>query len=292
MPEWKFERAKQCKNALGTGQSFFLKQNFLDRVLQDAKLRARSALRVYMITGPPGVGKSEFTIWLASHLSVPVYRLCLSNPRLTDDRLAQLLSQSAMTHNVALVQVDEFQGAITNWLDKESQTGVTPGGFCECLQGSTAMSRGVVVLTGTAETANDEARRALPAVFRRISYEAELTWMSRQEMLSFFRRFLTRFVHEMSDDEWERWEEEFLSEESPWTTKLISVDMLKQYLMHQITESSCRNFGDYTDTVGASRTVAQQDFRFSREYQTAFSGLTCDHTMANHFLANYPPVGD
>ena len=89
-----------------------------------------------MITGPPGVGKSEFTIWIAGplllcafdinieqmdvlffgggelksiqmkrwnygplrlmfsgQLGVPVYRLCLSSPRLTDDRLAQHLGQ-------------------------------------------------------------------------------------------------------------------------------------------------------------------------------------------------------
>jgi len=292
MPEWKFARVQQCKNAQGTGPCFFLQRDSLNRVLQDARLWARSALRVYMITGPPGVGKSEFTIWLASQLRMPIYRLCLTNPRLTDDRLAQLLSQTAICHNDVLVQVDEFQAAITNWLDHEStaEPHVTPGGFCECLQGSTAMSRGIVVLTGTVETSNEKARKALPAVFRRISVEAELTWMSPQDKKLFFRNFLTRFVHEMPDDEWTRWEKEFLSQDSPWTTKSISVDMLKQYLMHQITESSCLNLGEFTFTVGAAQVGLQQDFRVTRAGQSSFFNLVCNHKAATEFLANYAPV--
>lgn len=64
---------------------------------------------VYMITGPPGVGKSEFTIWIAGQLGVPVYRLCLSSPRLSDDRLAQLFSQSSISFNSILVQAPKSQ---------------------------------------------------------------------------------------------------------------------------------------------------------------------------------------
>ena len=94
----------------------------------------------------------------------------------------------------------------------------------------------------------------------------------------------------MPGGEWRRWEDRFLSRDSPWTTKPISVDMLKQYLMQQITESSCLNFGDFTVTVGASQMVDQQDFRVTRESQSAFFDLVCDHTMATQFLATYAPV--
>ena len=53
------------KNASATGQGFYLERNALYNILADAKLWSQTALRVYMITGPPGVGKSEFTIWIA-----------------------------------------------------------------------------------------------------------------------------------------------------------------------------------------------------------------------------------
>ena len=72
MPEWKFERGKSCKTSSGLGQGFFLERSSLNKVLADAKLWSGSALRVYMITGPPGVGKSEFTIWLAGDLRLLV----------------------------------------------------------------------------------------------------------------------------------------------------------------------------------------------------------------------------
>ena len=72
MPEWKFERGKSCKTSSGLGQGFFLERPSLNKVLADAKLWSGSALRVYMITGPAGVGKSEFTIWLAGELRLLV----------------------------------------------------------------------------------------------------------------------------------------------------------------------------------------------------------------------------
>ena len=170
VPNWARDRVKPVKNTSGTGHSFFLERSTLEKVCADAKLWAASALRVYMITGAPGVGKSEFTIWLAAQFDLPVYRLCLTNPRLTDDRLAQLLSQSAVTHNSMLVQVDEFQEAVRHWMQSKTSTGdssagVTPGGFCEVLQGSTAMGRGVIVLTGTCEIVDEQVMRRLPAAF-------------------------------------------------------------------------------------------------------------------------------
>ena len=183
----------------------------METVCADAKLWAASALRVYMITGAPGVGKSEFTIWLAAQLDLPVYRLCLTSPRLTDDRLAQLLSQSAVTHNSMLVQVDEFQEAVRHWVQSKTSTGdtsagVTPGGFCEVLQGSTAMGRGVIVLTGTCEIVDPQVMRRLSAVFRRIHLSAHLSWMSVEDVARFFNQFLLRFVPSCPANDWKHWE--------------------------------------------------------------------------------------
>ncbi|MBM4179765.1 MAG: hypothetical protein FJ211_10625 [Ignavibacteria bacterium] len=290
IPEWKLERVKSCKSASGIGQRFFLERACLGKVLADARLWASSSLRVYMINGPPGVGKSEFTIWLASQLRLPVYRLCLSSPLLTDGRLAQLLSHSAVKHNIVLVQLDEFQGTIARWLDGKTREGVTPGGFCECLQGSTAMGRGIVVLTGTLDTAIGQAREKWPAVFRRIHWAAELGWMSHAEVGCFFRKFLARFVLGMPSEEWGIWEAEFLRPAGPWAARNISVDMLKQYLMQQITESSCRSWGGFTSTTGASQRAAADDFRVHHECRAAFFALICDHNMAALFLNDYAPV--
>ena len=144
------------------------------------------------------MGKSYITIWLPGQLRLTLSRLCLSSPWLTYDRLAQLLSQSAVRHDSVLVQVHEFQGTVGRWMEARTGSGaaggVTPNGFCECLQGSTSMGRGVVVLTGTKETSAQEARCALPAVFRRVHSMVEIGWMCAEDIRSFFENFLLHFV--------------------------------------------------------------------------------------------------
>ena len=233
VPEWKLERAKPYKTASGTGQAFYLERDCLNTVIADAQLWSGTALRVDLVIGPPGVGKSEFTIWLAGQMQLPVYRLCLSNLRLTDDRLAQLLSQSAITYNSVLMQVDEFQETVMRWVRAaESEegasdtSGVTAGGFCECLQGSTAMGRGIGVLTGTHEIGAEDVRRLFPVVFRRVHREAVLGWMPRQDVCSYLRNFLARFVPGCTALEWAGLERAFTCEGSPWDGKgTISVDM-------------------------------------------------------------------
>lgn len=288
VPEWKFERVKPCKNASSTGQGFFLERDSLRKVLADAKLWSKSALRVYMITGPPGVGKSEFTIWIAGQLGLPVYRLSLSSGKLTDERLAQLLSQSSVTSNSVLLQVDEFQETVQRWLQGSSGVGVTSGGFCEVLQGSTAMSNGVVILTGTGGIAADYVKRKLPAVFRRIDCIVELTWMSIDDIGVYFKQFLVCFIPGCSVAEWLRCEELFLAG-ACWSgrSRPVSIDMLKQFLMHQITESSCRGHGVLVD-VGASSDSAV--FQVIPEHRSSFFELVCDAQAAQSFLNCYAPV--
>ena len=133
-----------------------------------------------MVRGPPGVGKSEFIIWLASQLRLPIYRLSLSNPSLSDNLLAQLLSQTSISESHVLIQVDEFQETLQRWIASSSdkQVGITAGGFCECLQGATAMRSGVVIVSGT-EDIEEMARVSLPAVYRPMHLSVRLTWMTR-----------------------------------------------------------------------------------------------------------------
>ena len=207
MPGWTCYRTKPYNTTSGLGQAFYLARDCLENVLADAKLWSNTALRVYLAFGPPGVGKSEFTIWLAGQMRLPVYRHCLSNPRLTDDRLAQWLSQFAITYNSVLIQVDEFEEMVTRWVRSANSeanifetSGVTAGGFCECLQGSTAIGRGIVVLTGTTEIITNEAWVSLPAVFRRVDFKVELGYMSAADVRPFLHRFLVPLLPGCTDE--------------------------------------------------------------------------------------------
>lgn len=288
VPEWKFERTRELKCETSQGESFFLERDGYMKVLADAKLWPRSALRVYMVTGPPGVGKSEFTIWLAGQLGLPLYRLSLTNSRLTDERLAQLLSQSSITFNAVLVQIDEFQETVDRWEKRaDSSVGVSPGGFCEVLQGATAMSQGVVILTGTGKLLADTVLRQYPAVHRRIQCTAELSWMTKEDIARFFRNFLQRFVPGLTDPEWVRREVQFVACRC-WSGKWnISVDMLKQYLMRTITQSSYDKLGELIEDRAAPGVTL---FQVIPEHLEAFFKLVLDEGSAVAFLETYAPV--
>ena len=74
--------------------------------------------------------------------------------------------------------------------------------------------------------------------------------MSEDDMRSYLRHFLAGFVVGASDDDWQRCEDKILKQGSPWSGTLpISIDMLKQFLMHQITEASCKEMGSYTSAT-------------------------------------------
>ena len=292
VPTWALERNKRVKNASGSGHSFYLERDSLQKIHADAELWAARELRVYLIYGPPGVGKSEFTVRLAAQLGLPVYRLCLSSPKLSDDRLAQLLSPSATSHNSMLVQVDEFQQVLQSWVQSKNShgnahAGVTPGGFCECLQGSMAMGRGVVVMTGTNEIVAETVKKCFPAVFRRIHFEARLGYMVKAEVAKFFRNFLVRFAPLCSPAEWSCWESSFLDDAGPWAgLRPVSVDMLKQFFMHQITEASCLGMGEFNSSEQAD----SKEFQVHRAQYDDFFGLICNADMATSFLDHYSPV--
>ena len=289
VPEWKQERVKPCKSATGTGHSFYLESNTLQRIVSDAKLWSSSCLRVYMVSGPPGVGKSEFILWLASQLGLSIYRLSLSSQNLSDNLLAQLLSQTSISDNEILVQVDEVQETLRRWRHATSDkcTGVSAGGFCESIQGSTAMRCGVVILSGTPEIMSSDMQDSLPAVYRRIHITAGLTWLKKDEVELYFKSFLRSFVPGASDEVLRSFAAEFLSADSPWADghHNISIDMLRQYFMQQITEASVKDIGKFSnETRGAL-------FQVPEESHADFFALINNHEMATRFLQAYAPVG-
>ena len=103
-------------------------------------------------------------------------------------------------------------------------------------------------------------------------------------MRSYFRHFLAGFVDGASDDDWKRWEEEFVKKGSPWVgTRLISIDMLKQFLMHQTTEASCKKMGSFTSATTPT-------FVIHGEYRAEFIQSIFNWGSAISFLDSYSPV--
>ena len=63
----------------------------------------------------------------------------------------------------------------------------------------------------------------------------------------------------------------------------ISIDMLKQFLMHQITDASCKGLGEFT--AGGAK-----NFQVHAERRAAFFALINDRQGAERFLKDYAPV--
>ena len=81
--------------------------------------------------------------------------------------------------------------------------------------------------------------------------------------------------------------------DSPWASRPVSVDMLKQFLTRQVTEAAVRGLGIETDRStlsGAGDVVVVPAFRVARGQQEAFRDLACDYESAARFLADYAPV--
>ena len=106
VPEWKVRCVRPLKRTEGMGLGFFLERSCSVELLSDACTWFGQTVRCYLITGPPGTGKTELTIWLAGYLKLPLYRLSLNDSRLTDQLFAQLVSPTGMSHDNVVLQID------------------------------------------------------------------------------------------------------------------------------------------------------------------------------------------
>ena len=277
VPEWKLERTKARKSSSQAGDLFYLERSIFKELQADAQIWAKRSLRLYMVTGPPGVGKTEFTVWLAGTLRMPIYRLSLTMGSLTDARLAQLLSQNMMKHEAVVVQIDEFQEVLSRWDREGPGIAVTPGGFNEVLQGSTTLAKGVIVLTGTADVASAARRRAYPALFRRFQLQIQLGHLAMEDAARFFRSFLIEFV-DNSDGEWQEWELQFRSCVVKHGPEHVSIDMIKQLLMRRITAACAAGYMESAAGVDKYRVKAACK-------QQVATLLMCGDSMQQFFKA-------
>ena len=96
------------------------------------------------------------------------------------------------------------------------------------------MAKGIIVLTGTPEVADEDRQRNYGALCRRFPFQIRLGYLDDCEAGRFFHGFLKQFV-DNSDKEWQIWESQFVASLKKYAFGEISIDMIKQYLMRQIT---------------------------------------------------------
>ena len=286
VPEWKLRCVRPIKHTGHAGLRFFLKRDSTTELLADALTWCGKELRIYLITGPPGVGKTELTIWLAGFLNVPLYRLSLNDPRLTDQVFSQLVSPTSLRHDDVVLQIDEFQETLERWKHTSDDATVSMGGFCEVLQGSNSLSRGFIILSGTQQLANAMKDPGFAAVFRRIAVTTTLDWLPAKDIQTFFCKFLMHVLPGCPDDDLQRGSQSFVQGSGPWGSTGgagITIDMLKQFLMLRI--SSFRAAVLPESIVGPN-----VPFHVPIECHARFLAHVCDHEAAHTFRSAYPAV--
>jgi len=271
------------KSTEGMGLGFFLERSCSVELLSDACTWFGQALRCYLITGPPGTGKTELTIWLAGYLKLPLYRLSLNDSRLTDQPFAQLVSPTGMSHDNVVLQIDEFQETLQRWESGREGKGVSMGGFCEVLQGSNSLTRGFIVLSGTQQLARTMQNSTFAAVFRRVAVTTTLSSLSTEDLQRFFCHFLGDFVQTCPPDMLQHWAELFTSDASLWGSGAVSIDMVKQFLMKRISSFRAQCLLDQNLAPDSPCLVPTKSWN-------AFVQHLTDCKSAQAFLAGYPPV--
>ena len=287
VPEWKTRCVRPMKSSAGTGHAFFLQRGCANRMVADACTWFERELRIYLITGPPGVGKTELTIWLAGFFKVPLYRIALNDSRLTDQLFAQLVSPTSLKHDNSVIQIDEFQETLKRWqVESSSGQGVSMGGFCEVLQGSNSLARGFIVLSGTQELLETMQDPVFAAVFRRISQRATLSWLQVEDTRAFFISFLKVLVPSCSPELLSKNASDFTRDASVWngSRKDISIDMIKQYLMQRIS-------GFRAEFLSQVNLAPNVPFHIPHDKYESFFKWVNDSAAAKAYLLAYAPVG-
>jgi chaperone BCS1 len=138
--------------------------------------------RGYLLHGPPGTGKTSVAYALAGELRLKLCTLSLTNPKLNDHNLADLLQRTPARSLILVEDIDAFFSA------RQKQDGrieVSFSGLLNAIDGVGAQEGRIIVLTTNHRSQLD------PALIRpgRIDVEVELGNASAEQLKGLLLRF-------------------------------------------------------------------------------------------------------
>lgn len=138
--------------------------------------------RGYLLHGPPGTGKTSVAYALAGELRLKLCTLSLTNPKLNDHTLADLLQRTPPRSLILIEDVDAF---FRERDKQDARIEVSFSGLLNALDGVAAQEGRIVVLT------TNHRERLDPALIRpgRIDVEVELGNASTTQLQGLLLRF-------------------------------------------------------------------------------------------------------
>ncbi len=138
--------------------------------------------RGYLLYGPPGTGKTSLAFALAGHLGLDLCMLSLTNNKLSDQNIADLLQKTPARSLILIEDIDAFFNARQK---QEKQVEISFSGLLNALDGVAAQEGRIVVLT------TNHRERLDAALIRpgRIDKQLELGYASAEQARGLFLRF-------------------------------------------------------------------------------------------------------
>jgi chaperone BCS1 len=138
--------------------------------------------RGYLLYGPPGTGKTSVAYALAGELGLKLCALSLTNPKLNDNVMAELLQRTPTRSLILIEDIDSFFNARDK---KEAKVEISFSGLLNALDGVGAQEGRIIVLT------TNHRERLDAALIRpgRIDVEVELGRATAEQLQGLLLRF-------------------------------------------------------------------------------------------------------
>ncbi len=141
--------------------------------------------RGYLLYGPPGTGKTSTAFAVAGELRLKLCALSLTNPKLTDNVMADLLQRTPPRSLILIEDIDAFFNSREK---QDERIQISFSGLLNALDGVGAQEGRIVVLT------TNHRERLDAALIRpgRIDLEIELGNATQAQLRGLLQRFFTR----------------------------------------------------------------------------------------------------